>query len=329
MKKLRDFAARWWRWAALACGGIVLAALVADAGTAEVMGAIAAAGVAMPLIVLSDVLYHFAETLAYRALLGKDAARVPPAELWRSAILIYPLLAFAPMGRTAAEVARAASLAPHLGAGRAAAAGAHLQAVNAIAVAIVSIPCGIAIAYFLGPSHALTWLIAGTGVLMGSAALAGLAIARRSRIGRWIGARVPRLRQLGEDLDRSLEQGPGSFLRAVAWCTASRFAQTLHFGLIMWALGAPLSAAVALLAQGIHLVAATAGDFVPGQLGIMEGAYRIFGDAAGADFTPARAISISLLARISQFAMAALSLATMAIWRRPSIVEPARSSVAP
>ena len=65
----------------------------------------------------------------------------------------------------------------------------------------------------------------------------------------------------------------------------------------------------ALSAQGIHLVGAAAGDLVPNQIGVTEGAYRAFAHSLGFDSEPARALGIALLTRIAQIALAVTCLA--------------------
>jgi hypothetical protein len=76
---------------------------------------------------------------------------------------------------------------------------------------------------------------------------------------------------------------------------------------VLAAIGGAFTPRGALVSQGIHLVGAAAGDFVPSQAGVLEGAYRLFGGVLGVE--AAAAVSIALLVRLSQFVLAGLGLA--------------------
>jgi hypothetical protein len=54
---------------------------------------------------------------------------------------------------------------------------------------------------------------------------------------------------------------------------------------------------------------------VPNQVGITEGAYRLFSDVLGLGSEPARAIGIALVARICQSTLAGGALAAGALLR--------------
>ncbi len=92
-----------------------------------------------------------------------------------------------------------------------------------------------------------------------------------------------------------------------------RAAQTAEYGVILLAVGGVLTPVSALVVQGIHLVGAAIGDFIPGQLGAVEGAYRAFASTLGFGADPARALSIALVARIAQIGLATLCLSAYAL----------------
>ncbi len=57
---------------------------------------------------------------------------------------------------------------------------------------------------------------------------------------------------------------------------------------------------------------------VPNQVGITEGAYRLFAGHLGLQDAVAQAIAIALVHRVCQFALAGTSLAVGAVWKPAS-----------
>ena len=100
----------------------------------------------------------------------------------------------------------------------------------------------------------------------------------------------------------------------IGFSVAGRVIQTLQYGVILVAVGGILTPTSALVTEGIHLVGAGLGDMVPNQVGITEGAYRVFASALGLEDAPARAISIALVARLCQSSLAAAALAACSAW---------------
>jgi hypothetical protein len=65
--------------------------------------------------------------------------------------------------------------------------------------------------------------------------------------------------------------------------------------------------------QGVNLVAAATGVFVPSQVGTAELVFRLSADALRT--TPAIAVSIALLARVPQLTFIAIGLLALLLWR--------------
>jgi uncharacterized membrane protein YbhN (UPF0104 family) len=80
--------------------------------------------------------------------------------------------------------------------------------------------------------------------------------------------------------------------------------EAMQYGVVLHAIGGHATPFTALAAQGIHLVGASVGDLVPNQMGVTEGAYRLFTSALGV--TAARALSIALIIRIVQLSLTGL-----------------------
>jgi hypothetical protein len=151
--------------------------------------------------------------------------------------------------------------------------------------------------------------------------------ARRSQVGGWLGRRIRLLASHGPSFDAALrEETP--WAPAIAATTVGRAIQTLQYGVILLAVGATPGIVSAFVAQGIHLVGAGMGDFVPNQVGITEGAYVLFAPALGLEGLAARAIGIALVARICQFSLAGLSLVVSSVWKAPAEAAPDASAAA-
>jgi hypothetical protein len=302
----------------LVLGIAAVAWLVDQAGAARVLATLIGAAAWVPLVIFFDLAFFACEAMAHRAVLGPGRAAIPWTRFARSSFLYYCVLAVAPLGRAGAEVARAASFAPHVGAGRAAAAAANVQGGVLIANLAISAPCWIAVTCTVGAQHPLAWLLALNGIGAGIAGAITLLVVRRSRLGRWLGARFPRLARAGAELDDALAAPRRDLAVATAWCCAARAVQIGMYASLLAAVGAHVTVGGTLAALGVHLVGAGLGDLVPNQVGILEGAYRIFADAVGFADDPARAISIALVARVAQIVIAGTGLLLLALWRERS-----------
>lgn len=307
---------RWRRalsWAFLIAGAALLTWLVLDAGPATVWAAVRAAGPWVPLILLFDAGWFAGEVLAHRVLLEDDARRMPARELLRANLAAYAFVALAPLGKAGAEIARALAVARRVGGPRAVAAAANVQSASLIANALVSVPCALAVFASVGPAAPLPWLVVGNAVVTLGLGATAVVLARRGRLGARLAARFEALRLEGAPIDEALRVRRATFARALGATSAARLSQTAQYGVLLAAVGGVASVPTALATQGVHLVGAGLGDFVPGQLGVVEGGYRLFSDALALE--PASALAIGLLARASSLALAAVSLLALAAWR--------------
>lgn len=312
-----------WAWAKrvgrpllflLGAGAIVL--LVRDAGPDQVLATLLGAGVWLPVILLLEAAWMAMDVVALRLLYGEPAQRVPMVAWLRSAMMAYGIMVLLPGGRAGGEVARAAVLAPHVGGAQAAAVATRLQAATLLANTLISIPCFVAV--WLGsPGDVLAWMVLGnaavTGVLGGAIILA----TKKATVGGWLGKRIAALASHGSKFDEALRGGT-PWWPAVAATTFGRALQALQYGLMLVAVGGSLTVVSSLVSQAIHLVGAGLGDFVPNQVGITEGAYRLFAPALGLEHDPARAIGIALIARACQFLLAGVCLGASSLWSQPT-----------
>lgn len=298
------------RWVLFVLGIVAVVLLIRDAGWANVRSAVVRTAPFLPVVVLLEAAWVGCDTLALMGLYGREARRdVLPTDWLRSALWAYSIMILLPAGRAGGEVARASILSRPAG-GRAIAHSTQLQAAVLLANTVISIPCLVAVGWSSGWLHPLSLLLVGNGVATAVAGMAILLVAKHSRLGERLARRFKALRVIGHEADRVL--GPSKTLPvlAIGWTSLGRALQTLQYGVILWAVGGVFGLHASLVTQGIHLVGAGLGDFVPNAVGITEGAYRIFAGALGLADEPARAISIALVARLCQFGLAGAALST-------------------
>jgi hypothetical protein len=317
----RKWLSRIGRLVLLVVGIGAIVALVSEAGPDATLHTLTDAAVFLPFVLFFEALWISMDVLALRLLLGERARDVPRAAWLRSAIMAYGVMILLPAGRAGGEVIRASILAPHVGGPRAAAIATRLQGATLFANTLISIPCWIAVAVALDAGQPLAWLLVVNGV---ATAILGTLIvfaSRFSRVGGFLGRRIRALATHGESFDEALRDET-SWARPILATTLGRLLQSVQYGVILLSVGGTLTVSSALIAQGIHLVGAGFGDFVPNQVGITEGAYRLFAPALGLEHEPARAIGIALVARICQFFLAGICLAAGTLWRTPASSAP-------
>lgn len=322
----RKWLGRIFRVVLLVLGIAAIVALVAEAGPEATLHTLTEAAIFLPFVLVLEALWISMDMVALHFLLGERARDVPRAAWLRSATMAYGVMILLPAGRAGGEVIRASILAPYVGGPRAAAIATRLQGATLFANTLISVPCWIAVTMALDAGQPLAWLLLVNGA--GTAMLGSLIVfaARFSRLGGFLGRRIRALATHGDSFDEALRDET-SWARPILATTFGRVLQAVQYGIILLAVGGSSSAVSALVAQGIHLVGAGFGDMVPNQVGITEGAYRLFAPALGLEAEPARAIGIALVARICQFFLAGVCLAAGTFWRSPTPASPPVPSV--
>jgi Lysylphosphatidylglycerol synthase TM region len=312
--------------ALLAVVGISLIAyLVHGAGAERVGQVLWQARSWLPVIIALELLQLVSDFVTLRTQLGERWRQVPRATWLRSSALAYAMMILLPAGRATGEVARAALIAKHVGAARAATASTQLQVAYVGAIGVLSIIEAAVVGSWLGFRAPLPLLLLANAAIMGGIAAGLLAILWDARIGRWLERIRLRFARRGEGGgDRppdgargSLEPADRRLPRAgVVFCLTSRTAQAVQYGVILHAVGGIATPRSALVTHGIELIGATIGDVFPNQIGIVDGAYHTFAAAVGFGDAPARALSIALLARIARLVIASLCILVLVLSRR-------------
>lgn len=311
---MSESARRWLNLAALALGVAGVAYLVHETGPARVWQTLALGAWTLPFVMLGDAGYFVCEAFAHRSVLGSGAAAIPARVFVRSTALVYVVGALLPLGRAGAEIARAATFAPYVGAGRSTAAGTNVQVAAFVGNTFLSSLCLLACVVALG-AHWLTGLVAVNGTVTLVLAVVAWALLRHDRLGAAIAARWPKVAARFEGLGDGLRASPGELGRAIGFACLARVVQVGMYAALLVAVGLVPTLLGTLLTLAVHLVGAGFGDLVPNQVGVMEGAYRVFADALSLGDDPARAVSIALFARVSQIAIASLSMIGLGLTR--------------
>ena len=295
---------------ALGILGVVL--IVRGLGVHAVGHAIEDAAPYMPLVIVLEAGVLACTIGALRSLYGDAGKNIPRSELVRIGLIGYAVMGLVPAGRTAAEIARASLVARWIGAGRAGAVAARIQAVALVANAGISLLAALGTYSVVGATW-LTFAVVLNGVV--TLALGGsvLFFTKRSRVGAWLARRSSRVEKFGAELDDAFAREPALPVRAIGWEFAGRLVQLAQNAVLVACVGGVVGLRPALCSEGIHLVGAAVGDLIPAQLGATEGNYTLAASALG--LTAAAAVSIALLAHLAQLFWVGVGTLGPLVWR--------------
>jgi len=291
------------RWVFLALGLGLLVYVITDLGVDRVASVVLSVGWLFGVIVLLEATWVGLDTVALRAIYGRAKTQAPLRVWIHSAMVAYPIMVLLPVGRGGGEIARGSILYRWTGV-NAVARSVRLQTVVLGANAVISIPCAIAVGSIVGFTHPLPLLILGNAAATASIGLALFLIVRGTRLGQWLQARLEVHGAEDDDGSTTLSQ----MGTALAITSFGRLLETFKNGIVLFAVGGAFTVTAAFVSEGIHLVGAGLGDFVPNAVGITEGAYRLFAEVLDFHDAPERAVALALVARCAQYVVAAVVL---------------------
>jgi hypothetical protein len=220
--------------------------------------------------------------------------------------MAYGFMVLLPAGRAAGEIGRASVLGPWVTLAAAASAGAELQGLALLSNAALSAISAIALLPRFGLVSIATGSMIANTVILSALGFGLLALPRSRRLREWFEKRFPK--SLASFRDRVTTPARLLLLAFLA-CFIGRVFQTWQFGVMVQAVsGVPTSVLSSIDSQGVHLVGATLGDLVPGQVGVVEGCYRYFSPLLGLATDPASALAIPLVGRVAQLSLAITSV---------------------
>src|SRR5262249_44938753 len=149
------------------------------------------------------------------------------------------------------------------------------QALHLIASAIILLPCVVAARSAHG-YDALSLAILGQCALLAAIGSTLLLVSYLTPLGSLTFLRFPKIGAALGQFKSALRQLPGFPVTALAWLVLNRTLQVVLIAILLHAVGSRWSLASPLVAQGVLLIGASAGDFVPGQIGALEGAFSFF-----------------------------------------------------
>jgi hypothetical protein len=278
MKKLSAFArSTLGRVLAATLGFVCLGLLIWHSDPRAVWDAVLHAPLMFPIVVALQALVVGFESWALLLLYGQRRHLIPMREVWRSSMFSFAVVVVFPFGRAVGEAARAAMLSRYVGSPLAAAAAAQIQAVTLLGNAIISIPCAIA-AYLLVGTGWLFWAIIGHFAVSAGLATAVIVAGRHAGLAARLGRFFPGGKEWGSQVDEHLKGDQKHIAAPVMLVLLSRLVDTLQRMVLLVAVGGTFGLVHGFASEGINLVAASAGDAIPGQVGVIEMGYSIAAD---------------------------------------------------
>lgn len=308
------------RWGLLLLGGLTLYLLINKLGLDKVSDAIFRAGAWLPLVFFLDLLWLSVEGLALRRLYGAAVAKIPLHAWIYSSLVHYVTFMLAPMGRVGSEAARASFLARYVGSDRATVGAALMQSFTMLTNATISL-VAVGVVISIMPKSALVLAIWGNLLTLCAFGLSSYLVMRHIKLGGFLGRRFSKLAEAGPSFDAQFRASRSDHVPALGICLLSRSIQVLQYGVILLSVSGNFSWQHAWIAEGIQLVARSAGDMIPNQMGVSEGMFTLFRAPLGLKDAATVALSVALVARVSNLSMAAFCALLVHFW--PKRLNPA------
>lgn len=278
--------------------GLILVCLVLQhTGIDRVWHAVLSASVYFPLILLFELGTWFLGMLAQRSLYGNERHLIPWPVVLRAGCTAYAIMGLMPLGRVVAESARAVLFSKYVGKTKAALVAIQIQIVALLVTGSVALVAALVLIGNLGFLF-LSWAALLNALAVLALALLALSAAKHFKMGRKLTILLPKVQVFGEQFDvyfintKVLPKWP------VIFEGCSRVSQIIQNGFLVLAVGGAFGIVPAFCSEAMHLIGATLGDLVPGQLGVTELVYSEAGTILS--LKPEDALSIALLAHMAQ-----------------------------
>jgi hypothetical protein len=280
----------------LAFAGVAaVALLIRQIGARELFELLLRALPWLPLLLLFEGGRIMCEAYGTRAICGEDRGKIDIPTWIRMHLVANSALQVLPAGRAICEGIKIASMSPVYGAPRAAGYVVMQHSMTMLALAIISVPCALA-----------AYLTAGLGLLT-IAVLAHGGLCLIGAVGLQIAARKAIVPKLAAKWFVHSEDALTTFrttVRALPWVSpatllgklGNRVLQAFQFTIILHAIAAGGTVERGFLADGVNLVGAALGEFMPAQIGAMDGTFAIAAKALV--ITIPMAMAIANLARV-------------------------------
>lgn len=260
-------------------GGLIL--LVNESGTEAIQKNIQNALIVLPFLLLMEGCRIGCEALSSFFIITAMKGRAPWSKLLSASLVSYSVCILTPIGRPVGEAVRGTMLASFIGQDRAFVMSSTNQALILMSNAVLA----IAVAIYAVTSIGLSML---TTALMIYACLAGCiaifiqVLARWRGFVAWIVGVFPKYWMNLVRYYRSAKQTAHIPIVPLLAMIASRSFQAIQIGLLSLVLGLGFNLQTVLLGQGINLVGSAIGDWIPAQLGSVDGAFALAAPSIGA-----------------------------------------------
>jgi Lysylphosphatidylglycerol synthase TM region len=299
------------RAAAAAVGVVAVGLLLAYIGPAQVLRTIQEGAAYLPIVMVLEACVLACTMLALRSLYGEDRHGLHTGILTRAGLAGYVAMSLVPAGRTVAEALRATILSRHSSGPKAAVAALQIQGSALMANGVASLIATVAIFRTVGPGPLGIGAMTNSVLALGAGLLILLG-GRVSRLGHHMGRLWPRIETFGRGFDEHFSLSEALPVRAVLWEFLGRMFQILQYVVMVGAVGGVFSLRPALIAEGIHLTATTAGDLIPAQLGATEANFALC--AHTLNLPVASAVAIALMAHLVQLFWVLAAVLILSLW---------------
>jgi hypothetical protein len=274
-----------------ALGTLAVVCIVKEAGAAATCSLLARALPLLPLAIAVEAGRIGAEVLASRKLFAMLKTEVPMQAIVRAQLVGYSVCNTMPVGRMAGEATKAGLLTSHAGLAKTAAVATVTQALHLIASALILVPCILA-ARSTNASFALSATILGQcAVLLAIGTTILLVAYFVPSDGTWF-RRLPKVGSALQSFRAAIRQLPSFPFHALGYLFMSRGLQVMLIAVLARAVGSPYSLAGPFVAQAVLIVGASVADFIPGQVGALEGIFSFFAPAIGMSKTNSVAVAL-------------------------------------
>lgn len=244
----------------------------------------------VPLLVLLELGRPLCELFATGHVLAAYGVRVTWSTRIRAQLLAYALDVVMPAGRAVGEAGKATVLAPEVGIDRGVAIGAAGQTLALLSSAAWAL-LGLLVASFARAHEGI--VLATVVYTIATVSLASLVLlaSRLSWPWSWL-ARMPHVLGAAQQLHTLLRSPPRHLVLSTVALLGGRVLQAIQLTVLLAVLGAAPSLPLTAVATNLYVVSAAAGELVPAQLGVVDGAFAIASSSFG--IAPDAMLGVSL-----------------------------------
>lgn len=305
---------KWFRLLFALLGIGVVAFLIKTAGPEKLWKDFIQLAAWLPVALGFEILRLLCDMECTYQALGEERKKVSRKLMLRSELISTAVGNIVPAGRSTQEASKAALLSPHVGASRASAAGVISQVATFLAGGLITVPGTLAAWKLTGSMTSfLTVALFAHSLILVALGIGLESLTRSKKVFGWVQRHFKKLAEKLESFHEISKKGGWIPWRPFSILLFSRLLQTVQIGLLIYAVGVPLSVSVVFLAEGLMMLALILGAVVPGEMGVSEGTFILYAGVLGARST--QALSVALLLHIAKLALILVGALTPLLWK--------------